>query len=125
MRSYVATFVLAALALAPACSPSTPQPKPPEATPDAATAPIGDAASPSNGDASPPTAGGDCAAACANLAALGCPEGAPKSGQSCVEVCNHAQSSHLTDLKPACLAAAKTAADARACKTVKCADTKP
>ena len=64
---------------------------------------------------------GDCASACANLSALGCPEGNPSGGKSCAETCEHTQSTHLTDLKPACLSAARTVADARACGSVACA----
>jgi len=58
-----------------------------------------------------------CAAACANIAKLGCPEG----NTSCVSACAHTQDSGVTDLKPACLAAAKTVADLQKCGTVKCA----
>ena len=54
---------------------------------------------------------------------LGCPEGTPDGGQSCVEVCRHTQATHLTDLHPSCLAAAKSKEQARACGSVKCGGT--
>ena len=73
-------------------------------------------------DSATPSAGGtDCAAACANLVKLGCPEGHPKAGKSCLDVCNHTQSTHLTDLHTACLAAAKSVPEVKACKSVTCA----
>jgi hypothetical protein len=56
-------------------------------------------------------------AACANLAAVGCPEG---SRDNCAEVMQQAQEAHLTDLHPTCLAAAKTQDAARACGSVRC-----
>ena len=60
---------------------------------------------------------GSCSDACANLAKLGCAEG---TTGSCVATCEHTQSSRVTDLKPGCLLAAKTKADARACGSVTC-----
>lgn len=59
----------------------------------------------------------DCDPACRNLALLGCPEGNPIA--SCVATCAAAQGK-VTDLKPACLARAKTQEEARAVGTVKC-----
>jgi hypothetical protein len=56
-------------------------------------------------------------AACANLAAIGCPEG---QRENCVSVMQRAQEARLTDLRPTCLAAAANAAAARACGTVRC-----
>jgi hypothetical protein len=55
--------------------------------------------------------------ACANLNALGCPEGAKAN---CAAVMQTAQEAHLTDLRPSCLAAAKTQDEARACGSVTC-----
>lgn len=63
-----------------------------------------------------PVDAGTVAAACANLAKLGCPEG----GASCVATIQHASSVGVTDLKPACLAAAMSQAAARACGSVTC-----
>jgi len=60
------------------------------------------------------------ASACANLAAIGCPEGARPN---CARVMQDAQEAHLTDLHPECLAGlAKTASkeEARACESVRC-----
>jgi hypothetical protein len=66
--------------------------------------------------------GEPCDRACARLRLLGCPEGTPSDGgQSCVTVCQHAQGTHLTELKPECLAGAKTVLEVQACKTVRCA----
>lgn len=59
-----------------------------------------------------------CNLACTNMAKLGCPEGV---NANCVDVCNHAQASGLTNLKPDCLASAATVAAAKACGTVTCA----
>ena len=62
-----------------------------------------------------------CAKACANLRRLDCPEGdAPDGGRSCESVCEQARASHRIDLKPLCLASAKTREAARACGTVAC-----
>ena len=54
--------------------------------------------------------------ACDNLAWLGCPEG--KSG--CEAAIRHVQEDRLNDMKPHCLASAKTSAEARRCGTVNC-----
>ncbi|MGA9210472.1 MAG: hypothetical protein WB347_21940 [Terriglobales bacterium] len=58
-----------------------------------------------------------CQAACANLATLGCAEGIDPT---CVTTCTSAQTRGLTDLKPACLAAAIGVGDVQACGTVAC-----
>ncbi|GAC1475546.1 MAG: hypothetical protein PVSMB8_00130 [Vulcanimicrobiaceae bacterium] len=69
----------------------------------------------------PPDAStGDCAAACANLRALGCPEGAEDAGQGCTAVLCHAEGSGKLDLKMACVKAAKTKDELAKCGTVKC-----
>lgn len=63
-----------------------------------------------------------CAKACANLGKLGCPEAATvDGGDSCYAVCAHAVTSHKFDFKAACLTAAKSAAEAKACGSVRCA----
>ena len=80
--------LLLALALA-ACSPA---PKPPQAL-------VGDA-------------GGTCPDACSRLAALNCREGV---ALNCVPVCEHTIASRLTNLDVACISAATTVTDARAC----------
>ena len=87
-------LVASLLLVVPACPPS---PQPP--------APVGDAG------------GTLCSVACANLAGLDCPEG---RAPNCATTCEHAQVERLTDLHPACLALAKTKAEARACKSVSC-----
>lgn len=67
---------------------------------------------PSPGAASPDAdASVSCAAACLNLAAMQCPEG----DNGCTNNCLHAEVGGMFDLHPACLAAAKTPANARAC----------
>ena len=62
-----------------------------------------------------------CVKACAKLAEFGCPEGkAPDAGDSCYFVCANAEASGKFGLKPDCIAAAKTAVELQACKTVRC-----
>lgn len=61
-----------------------------------------------------------CTQACANLVAIGRPEGSSDGGASCVATCQHTQATKVTDLKPSCLAGAKSKADARACGSVAC-----
>lgn len=56
---------------------------------------------------------------CAQLAALGCPEAFPKTG-TCAGTVRKTQAAKLTDLHPACLIAATSKAEARACKSVTC-----
>ena len=67
------------------------------------------------GDAAPD--GGSCVLACATLRALGCREGL---AANCVLVCDHAESSRLTELHTGCLARAATKAEARLCGSVAC-----
>ena len=57
------------------------------------------------------------AGACANLAAIGCQEGAKPN---CAAVMQRAQESAITDLHPACLATATSKEAARACGSVRC-----
>jgi hypothetical protein len=57
-----------------------------------------------------------CALACANLRTLGCPEGDPAT---CGGVCSHAQQGAF-DMKPSCLAGAKTVDAVRQCGSVSC-----
>jgi hypothetical protein len=72
-------------------------------------------------DASLPAEGSDvCAQACGVLRAVQCPEGLTlDGGQSCEEVCRHAQQGAF-DIKPACIALATTATQVKGCG-VKCA----
>jgi hypothetical protein len=57
-----------------------------------------------------------CPAACASLRDLGCPEGQPSAaGTSCEDICARTESSGMFDLHPACVAGARSVADARAC----------
>lgn len=123
MRTRVLSLCLMALCLtAPACPPA-PVP-PPDLVPEAGTDSAVDAIAPSIPDAAPnpaqdalsppPSA---CAQACANLNALGCPEGAKLP--DCVDTCLHADGK-ITNLAPACLATAKTKAAARKCGSVRC-----
>jgi len=67
----------------------------------------------------PPRPGDECQDACANLLRLACPEG---QDSSCVEVCQQAQITRLTDLKPVCLAGAKDRVAVRSCGSVACDD---
>jgi hypothetical protein len=58
-----------------------------------------------------------CVRACAQLAKIGCLEGADVA---CVATCQHAQDSRVTDMHPECLAAAGDKQAARACGSVEC-----
>lgn len=60
-----------------------------------------------------------CEAACANLTILGCAEGI---NVTCVPTCQKVQDGHLTDLKPAKLAAAGSVAEVQAIGTVGCTE---
>ena len=65
----------------------------------------------------------DCARACATmrLPSIRCPEADPvDAGDSCETVCRHVATTGLTDLKPKCIASAKTVEEVRACGTVRC-----
>ena len=94
------TIVLLALALALCACPPSPAPPTPDSGDGAAL------------DAPAPDASDLCSSACANLAALGCKEGAdPK----CLAVCEQNQASHLTVMPLACWSAASSKAIARAC----------
>jgi hypothetical protein len=64
---------------------------------------------------SPSQAG--CTEACANLVVLGCSEG---TDPTCATTCQEAQDSGKLDLRPACLAAAKSVGEVLACGTVVC-----
>lgn len=57
-----------------------------------------------------------CVAACKALADIPCVEGGP----SCVPTCTAVESNKLADFHTKCLASAKSAAAARACKSVSC-----
>jgi hypothetical protein len=97
---------------------STPDVPPnlPDAAPDAPTAILD--------GAQPPDAYPVCRAACRNLEAIGCPEAASApGGESCYDVCAHAESTHKFDFRPGCLSLAKDLAAARACGTVRCKTT--
>lgn len=66
-------------------------------------------------------AGAVCPAACARLRRLGCPEGAPApGGDSCVGTCINARAKHTVDLRPECIAKARTKSEAIKCGTVDC-----
>lgn len=61
-----------------------------------------------------------CGAACANLAALGCPEGA--DGPRCVDACAHVTRSRLVrEWSPGCQVRAHTREAARSCAGIVCA----
>ena len=63
-----------------------------------------------------------CAAACSNMVRLTCTSARQRPGEdSCYVVCKRAEGTGgRIDLKPACLAAAKTKAAIRACGTYRC-----
>lgn len=67
------------------------------------------------------TSPGTCDRACANLAALGCPEGKPsRGGVSCADVCTK-----MLIIRPmtlGCVEHAETRAGVRDCEGVRCAD---
>jgi hypothetical protein len=111
-------FVFAFLLLAMRCNP-TPQPPPtptpppvPTATADAAPKPV------------PPTppapkpAGDVYDQACATELLFGCPEGVPAD---CAAVIRHVAAGKITTVPAACIAAAKSAVEIRACGFAKCA----
>lgn len=59
----------------------------------------------------------DYPAVCQHLAELGCPEG---NAPECAAAFQRFQEGRMTDLAPACLMAAKSPAEARACGSVLC-----
>lgn len=136
MRTVNAVMVLAlSCLLAYACVGCPPRPQPVPVAPDGSQDASVDVGAPNSTDAALDAsmgvldAGEDldaarypaCAKACINLGALGCPEArAVDGGQSCYAVCAHAEETHKFDLKPACLAAAKSIAEAKACGSVRC-----
>jgi len=62
-----------------------------------------------------------CAAACAKMKTLRCPEAEqPDGGKTCYLLCADAEGSGKFSLKSECLARAGTVADLRACGTVRC-----
>lgn len=66
-----------------------------------------------------PDGGVMCAVACENLRTIGCPEAF--ADPPCEVVCAKVQAFEMTDLNLACLSAARSKPEARACKSVKCA----
>jgi hypothetical protein len=61
----------------------------------------------------------DCVRACAQLAALGCPEGSGSlGGEPCSVTCQRA--SELRPLPLACWASARSSAEAKACGSLRC-----
>ncbi len=74
-------------------------------------------ASPPVVDAGPPTL---CQLACANVAKYPCIENSFDGGSGCLAVCTQTDTSKVFDMKPKCLADAKTLAALKACGTVKC-----
>jgi hypothetical protein len=61
----------------------------------------------------------ECVQACVNLRDLGCPEGIHGN---CVSTCERVQTALMADMRPVCLAKARTQDEARACGTVDCLD---
>jgi len=75
---------------------------------------------PPDADASVFDGGDMCAAMCTTLVNLGCPEGHPINGASCVDVCLHTEQTGVFELKPACVATAHDIDGVKACGTVRC-----
>ncbi len=100
-----------------------PKPSPVPNTPDASDA----GPDPTDADPDELLDGGApvCVTACARLRRLGCPEGSPKGGDTCVQTCERAAAKHTVDLKPACVAKAKSQNAVRECGTVTCPATLP
>lgn len=96
------TIVAVALLALEACPPS-PAPPSPDAS-DAAPSPQADASTPS-------------VAACANMAAAGCPEG---KVSNCAVTLDHVVAARLTRVDVACLTTKTTKAELRACGFVEC-----
>ena len=95
------------LLFATACPPNAVTPGPDA---DAQVPPPPDAAPPSSDGAQ----GDVCAAACARLVALNCPEGTPPpGGRPCVDTCHVAGG--VYDLHPGCVAAAGSLIEVRQC----------
>lgn len=70
------------------------------------------------GDAAPEDASTSaCQPACEAMKKLGCPEG---QAASCVDTCKQTQGTGKFDLKPACIASAKTRDELAVCGTVRC-----
>lgn len=126
-----AVVVLSALLMGWSCNPKPDPvpPVPPLPSLDAGPAPVpspppvppAPPAPPQSADAGPrpqPPPSDSCAAACVQLAALKCPEGAT----GCPETCRHVEATpSLARFHPDCISKAKTAAAVRACsKIVKC-----
>ena len=63
-----------------------------------------------------PVSNTPCGLACAQLAALGCPEATP----NCEATCNHVVTSKLTPYSPTCVSAAKTVAAVQKCPAITC-----
>lgn len=104
MRTFIAIVALCAF---PQCAPPSPTPAPtPVPTP---TAP------PEAFDAGHVAA--KYSAACANLRALGCPEG---DDSACAAAMQHADKAHLTLVPTACLTTAHSKTEARSCTFVAC-----
>lgn len=55
-----------------------------------------------------------CEPMCINLGSLDCPEAKAK-GDGCVGTCVHVQETGITDLRPGCVASARTAVEVRKC----------
>lgn len=106
-----AALVVAMLVIFIAGCPSSPPISPPPDASDASTRVVVAGSDSGSVLLSP------CNLACTNMAKLGCAEG---TDPHCVDVCDHAQSSGLTNLKPDCLAQAVDLAALKACGTVTC-----
>lgn len=105
MRNALFGYVIAGIALV-ACPPD---PLPPDGGTDAGPpTPVADAGPPP----APVDASTPAVAACANLAALGCPEGA---AATCAPTIDHVLAVKLTPLNVACLTSAKSKTAVRAC----------
>lgn len=113
-RMVFACAVIAIACTAAACPQKPPSPEPDVVIVDAAI----DSSVDATADATASVDAGLFGAACANLAKLGCKEGADQP--TCVAAFARVEVTHLTDLHPECLAAAHSKLEARNCgKTAK------
>jgi len=68
----------------------------------------------------PDASAADLAAACDNLATLGCDEGVRDAGAPCLVVLTHVQTTRITSIDVACAAAAHSKEEARRCRGILC-----
>ena len=111
----VASFAICIFGACQSCGTTPFPPAPPgPSLPDGGSLPLPDGGSNDPTDCSVQD---PCMRACSNLKILGCPEGLDPS---CVVVCQEAQTSKITDLRPDQIAKAKSIAEIRKIGSVAC-----